>query len=208
MGKPRITMYDSQETQILEKTAAFAELLTRKGILEDTEITKAKRRKAQRTTAKKAYHNTNVVLSHYRTIVWVLECFPGEIAQELAVKTKEIDALISRVDYEIVMENKRLEDRLHAMYKTRYLLDRINEALMVVKQKPGNGEQLYKLIYEAFVDPEERPVTELIERMMVSTRTYYRMKSEALAIISIRLWSAPSREIDDWIEILTILEDM
>jgi len=208
MYKRKTTSYDEEELQILQKSSGFVEFLTRKGMLEDHAISEEKIRKAKRNTSKKAYHNTLVVLSNYRTIVWVLNYIPSELAQELRIKTKDIDALIQRVDYELAMENRRMEDRLRAMGKTRYLLDRVHDALTVLKQKPGNGELLYKLIYEAYIDPEERTALELIERMGVSTRTYYRLKSEALAVISIRLWSSPSRDIDDWIEILTLLEDL
>ena len=104
------------------------------------------------------------------------------------------------------MGNQRVEDRLRAVGKTRYLLNRVNDAIAVLRKKPVNGEQLYRIIYEAYIDPEERTTLDLIERMHMSARTYYRMKEEALAIISIRLWSAPSKDIDDWLELLALME--
>lgn len=200
------SLYDSVESEILQKSNGLVDYLTTMGVIEDQKITEERMRKAKRITQRKAYHNTAVVLSHYRTIVWILECFPGEIADEMGVRTKDVDDLVSRIDYEVVMGNQRVEDRLRAVGKTRYLLNRVNDAIAVLRKKPVNGEQLYRIIYEAYIDPEERTTLDLIERMHMSARTYYRMKEEALAIISIRLWSAPSKDIDDWLELLALME--
>lgn len=38
MKRKKISMYDTQETQILEKSTAFVQFLTRKGVLEDQNI--------------------------------------------------------------------------------------------------------------------------------------------------------------------------
>ena len=36
---------------------------------------------------------------------------------------------------------------MEGIQKSRLLLDRVNEALTVLKKKPENGERLYQLIY-------------------------------------------------------------
>ena len=138
----------------------------------------------------------------------VLECVPGELAEELRLPTKDLDELISRIDFEMAMENKRLESRLNTIIKTRILLERVQEALMVLRKKPNDGEILYRLIYDAYLDPKERIAQELIERAELAPRTYYRMRAEAITIMSIRLWSAPPGEIDDWLEILAMMEQI
>ncbi len=208
MPRKRITLYDAHEKRILEQASAFAEFLTINGTIGDARIEDEKLRQVKQTAAKKAYHNTKILLEQYRTIVWALECVPGELAEELKLSTKNIDELVSRIDFEMAMENKRLEGRLNTIIKTRILLERVQDALMVVRKKPNVGELLYRLVYEAFIDPKERPSHELISRAQLAPRTYYRMRSEAITIMSIRLWSAPPGEIDNWIEILTMMEQM
>lgn len=208
MKRKKTSLYDAQESQILQQSTAFVDFLTRKGLVEDRGIHDEKIRKAKQSTAQKAYHNTEVLLEQYRTIVWVLECVPGELADELRVPTRDVDTLIERLDLESTLGNKRLESRLSTMMKTRLLLDRVNDALSVLRKKPQNGEQLYKLIYSAYIAPEQKSSLELIEQMQVSSRTYYRMRTEAISILSIRLWSAPSKDLDDWLEILTIMENL
>ena len=208
MRRKRATLYDAHEKRILQQTSAFSEFFTRKGLLGDFEIEDETVRKAKQTAPMKAYHNTEVLLAHYRTIVWVLECVPGELAEELRLPTKDLDELISRIDFEMAMENKRLESRLNTIIKTRILLERVQEALMVLRKKPNDGEILYRLIYDAYLDPKERIAQELIERAELAPRTYYRMRAEAITIMSIRLWSAPPGEIDDWLEILAMMEQI
>lgn len=106
------------------------------------------------------------------------------------------------------MENKKLESRLNVTMKTRVLLDRLYDALGVLRKMPGNGEQLYNLIYATYLDPVQRKHADLIDMLHVSSRTYYRLRTEAISIMSIRLWSAPSGDIDDWLEILTLMENI
>ena len=207
MRPKKVTLYDKEESQILQNSAGLIDLLVQKGLLEDQKICDEKIRKIKKEVAKKKYHNTEVLLEQYRTIIWVLECVPEEIAAELKVKTQSIDALLERIDYELATDNKRLEGKMRTVVKTRNLIERVNEALMVLKMKPDNGEVLYKLIYDAFLDSVRRPWDELVERMHVSSRTYYRMRRAALGIISTRLWGSSDSEIDDWLEILMLLEE-
>ena len=62
---------------------ALIALLTTQGLLEDNSIHDEERRKAQQERLQKLYHNTQMLLSHYRDIAWVLESFPESVAQEL-----------------------------------------------------------------------------------------------------------------------------
>lgn len=206
MKRKKPSLYDSHEKRILQQSTAFAEFLTRKGAIGDLDIEDEEQRIAKQNATKKAYHNTEVLLEQYRTIVWVLECAPGELAEELKLQTKEVDELINRIDFEMTMENKRLESRLNTIIKTRILLERVQEALSVLRKKPDNGEMLYRLIYDAYLDPKKRSAAELIYQSGLAYRTYYRMRAEAISIMSIRLWSAPGGDIDDWLEILAIME--
>ncbi len=204
----KLTQYNEHELRALKQASVFTQFLTQKGLVEDQSIENEAMRKAKQSAAIKAYHNTKIFLELYRTIIWVLECVPGELAAELGVQTKNIDALLEKMDIEMARENKRLESRLNTAIKTRVMLDRLQEALMVLRKKPGNGEKLYRLIYDAYLDPTERATFELIERMHVATRTYYKLRAEATTIISTRLWGGPNREIDEWIEILTMMQDI
>ena len=138
-------------------------LLERRGIVGDPDIPNAKARLAEQELRRNMYHNTQVMLKHYRDIVWALECFPSEVAQELDQPLKDLDALLSVVDTQVALGNAKLEHRLLSIRKSRLLLD-------------------------------------------ISERHYYRLRQQAVNILSIRLWTAPAGCLDAWLELLTLLE--
>lgn len=185
---------------------ALIALLTTQGLLEDNSIQDEERRKAQQERLQKLYHNTQMLLSHYRDIAWVLESFPESVAQELDQPFGKLDTLLDRMDAEAGMGNRKLESRMDSMRKSRLLLDRINEALTVLKNKPGNGSRLYELIYLTYIVPEKIRHTDLLFRLDLSSRQYYRLREEAISIISIRLWSVPEGELEKLMTLVKILE--
>ena len=208
MKRKKPSLYDAEEQLLQEHSAHLVDFLQRKGVIEDTRISDEQIRKAQKSRAKKAYQNTEVMLSQYRLVVWTLECAPGELAQELDARLKDVDSLVEKLDLQAALQHKRFEYRVNAMMKTRYLVDRIHEALSVLKQKPNNGDQLYAVIHATYIDPVERSHEDILEALNLSSRTYYRLRREAITIMSIRLWSAPSEDTASWLEVLTIIENM
>lgn len=201
-------LYEQQESQLSAQSSAFINLLTKRGILEDREIDNDRIRQAQKEKSGNMYHNTLLLLQHYRNIVWALECFPATVAEELDHPLGDLDALLDRMDLEFGMNNRKLE-RPHgerAQIKTE--LDRVNEALSVLKRKPENGAKMYELIYLTYIAPDKLSHTDLLYRLDISSRHYYRLRQQAFTILSIRLWSAPAGEVDSWLEVLTLLESI
>jgi len=200
------SLYEQQERKLLGQSEAFLQMLTQRGLLEDPEISDDRVRLAAKAKKRNMYHNTKMMLRHYRDITWALECFPAHIAQELDKPLNDLDALLSLVSAEIGMNNTKIEGRLMSVQKSRLLLDRFNEALTVLRQKPGNGELMYQSLYLTFITPEDLSHTEILYRLNISSRHYYRVRQQAINILSIRLWAAPAGELDAWLEVLTLLE--
>ena len=171
-------------------------MLTAQGLLEDDSIQDETRRKAQRERLQKLYHNTQVLLSHYRDIAWALECFPEAVAQELEQPFDKLDTLLDRMDAEAGMGNRKLENRVESVRKSRLLLDRVNEALTILRKKPGNGARLYELIYLSYIAPEKLSHTDLLFRLDLSSRQFYRLRDQAIDVIAVRLWAVPVGEMD------------
>ena len=201
-------LYEQQESQLSAQSSAFINLLTKRGILEDREIDNDRIRQAQKEKKRNMYHNTLLLLQHYRNIVWALECFPATVAEELDHPLGDLDALLDRMDLEFGMNNRKLESRMESVRKSRLLLDRVNEALSVLKRKPENGTKMYELIYLTYIAPDKLSHTDLLYRLDISSRHYYRLRQQAFTILSIRLWSAPAGEVDSWLEVLTLLESI
>lgn len=201
-------LYEQQESQLSAQSSAFINLLTKRGFLEDREIDNDRIRQAQKEKKRNMYHNTLLLLQHYRNIVWALECFPATVAEELDHPLGDLDALLDRMDLEFGMNNRKLESRMESVRKSRLLLDRVNEALSVLKRKPENGAKMYELIYLTYIAPDKLSHTDLLYRLDISSRHYYRLRQQAFTILSIRLWSAPAGEVDSWLEVLTLLESI
>ena len=200
--------YEQQEAQIAEKSQAFINLLTQRGILANPKVTNEKIRAARQKKDRDSYHNTLLLLQNYRTLVWVMECFPETVAEELDRPFSDVDELLEQMDLQLAMGNKKLETRLEGARKSRLLLDRVNDALTVLKHKPNNGKKMYRLIYLTYIAPEQLSHTELLYRLDMSSRHYYRLRQQAITILSIRLWSAPSAELDVWLDMLEFLEGL
>ena len=136
----------------------------------------------------------------------MIECFPETIEEELEDSFENVDEMLEKLDVELSMENRKLENKIASIQKTRLVLDRINDALSVLKRKPEDGERLYELIYLTYIAPENLTHNELLYRLNLSSRHYYRLREQAISVLSIRLWSAPGKAVDLWLEMLSALE--
>ena len=65
---------------------------------------------------------------------------------------------------------------------------------------------LYNIIFQTFITPDKPSHSEILYRLDISGRHYYRLRQQAVNILSIRLWTAPQGCLDAWLEILTLLE--
>ena len=190
-----------------KRMSAFIEILTKSGLIGNKEISEEKIREAKRKKQEKMYHNTHKLLQNYRTLAWLLESFPEVIAEEIEQRFETIDELIARLDGDMEFGNRKLEERLESVKKTRFIIDKINEAVSLIRKSPDDGERLYNVLYLTYIAPEKLSHFDLLYRLDVSTRHYYRLREKAVNKVSQRLWSAPDKETDYWIEILMILQE-
>ena len=200
--------YEEEEKNLASKSAAFVQYLMRRGLLVDQRFVNEDAQRRRQEVARKAYHNTELLLTSYREIVWALESVPDQIASELQMPFATLDELIDRIDLELGLENKRLESRLNSVTKSRLLIDRINEAVSVLKTKPKDGNDMYRVIYKTFMDSNVcRNIYDLFYELNLSKRKYYEIRKKAIRLISLRLWSAPDKEVDVWLDVLMMLND-
>ena len=75
--------YSGEQTgkDVSTQAEQILSLLERRGIVEDQSITSKKAREAEQELRRNMYHNTQMMLRHYRDIVWALECFPQQVAE-------------------------------------------------------------------------------------------------------------------------------
>ena len=56
-----------------------------------------------------------------------------------------------------------------------------------------------------YIAEEKMLQSDVLFRLNISRRHYYRLKEQAISIISLRLWSAPSSDLDLWLELVFML---
>ena len=195
-----------KRNKLSAQSEAILRILADRGLLEDDTISDSDIRHAVKASKQKKFHNTSLLLKHYRDIKWVLECFPAQIAPELDMPFVSLDNLLDMINADGSLDDLKLESRLMSVQKSRLLLDRFHEALSVLRQKPGNGENLYNCLYLTFIMSENLSHQEILDRMNISSRHYYRLRKQAIGILSIRLWAAPTGEFDAMLEVLALLE--
>ena len=126
MGKMN---HAEEEMKLSGNERRFLDFLKKSGYLSDPEVENPEVRAKKKADNRRIYHNTHLMLQHYRDLVWVMETIPNELKSELDIPLADLDALISRLDIELSLNNRRLESRLDALIKTRALVDRLNEAI-------------------------------------------------------------------------------
>ena len=83
---------------------------------------------------------------------------------------------------------------------------RSGQSPSVLRQKLGKGEMMYNIIFQTFITPDKLTHQEILYRLDISDRHYYRLRQQAVNILSIRLWTAPAGCLDAWLELLTLLK--
>ena len=188
------------------KSEAMIRFFASRGMIGDQTLDPEKLRAVRQERMRNSYHNTELLLKHYRDIAWMIECFPGQVADELDRPFENLDRMIEAMDIEMAYGNRKMESRLAGVTKSRILLDRLNEALSVLQKKPGVGKTLYDVVFMTYIGQEILSHTELLFRLGLSSRQYYRYRTQAIAVLSLRLWAAPSSELGLWLDMLAILE--
>ena len=133
---------------------------------------------------------------------------PIDIADELEEPFEGVDRLIDQINLEMTLDNRKLENRMEGITRSRLLFDRVNEALTVLSHKPGNGQRLYEVIYHTYIRQEKLSHQEILDELRMSGRVYYRLRQQAISILSIRLWSTPVVGLDFWLDMLTLFESL
>lgn len=181
--------------------------LMKSGYLADPKIEDPKLRTQKQEKNRKTYHNTLLMLEHYRDLVWAMECVPADLMAELNIPMGQLDALITRLDLEMSMENWKVESRIQTILKSRMLLNRLNEAITFLRSKPRVGEQLYQVVYATYIGEQKENIYDVMAELGLAKGKYYDMRKKAITIIGMKLWAAPDANFELWMELLSMLDE-
>lgn len=191
-----------------EQLDVFIDHLVRTGVLGDVKITDEDKRKSKKKVAKSTFHSTELLLDKYRVIAWTLKHYPQATCDELDIPYESTDMIMEALAIESARGNKKVDNRLQNYTPTRFRIDRINDAISILKDMPGNGKLMYDIIYLRYIAPEELTVEEICKKLDIVKSTYAKYRKEAIEKISIRLWGTNDKKTAMMLEAVELLANL
>ena len=153
------------------------------------------------------YHNTLKLLQNYRDVNWSLEVSAQNLQSEFRAEYGGTSA--DYVDDLTINGDKnaaaRIEGLTLSLDKSRRMMELVNSAINLMREKHKKGELYYWILYYTYMYPQEpdtvNEVLTLLEKHFppMSIRTYYSKREEAVQILSSILWGYTSTEYQELI---------
>ena len=142
------------------------------------------------------YHNTLKLLQNYRDVKWSLEVSAQNLQSEFRAEYGGASA--AYVDDLTINGDKssaaRIEGLTFSLDKSRRMMQLVNSAIALMREKHKKGELYYWILYYTYMCSREpasvNEVLILLEKHFqpMSVRTYYSRREEAVEILSSILW--------------------
>lgn len=156
----------------------------------------------------KVFHDTKLLLEHYRNVVWSLEVEAFQTSmnfqKEYGTTLEEFLDLTYKAGMDISKSD--VASRIESMNKSRNMLRIIDTAVEFLRNKHHNGEVYYIILYHAYLSPRKVSNMEMIIKQLekyvldISSRTYYRLKKKAIMELGWLLWGYTTRETEPIID--------
>ena len=138
------------------------------------------------------YRNAEMLLDLYKKIRFRVKSNLSEVDSELYIEDRKhlTNLLQDIIDFDVSVEKRKIEDRLISNDLDLCLLEVMEDALLVLKEYPDNGELYYRLLRYRYFDSGRNTNELVMERLddMPST-TYYRKRKEAIELYASMLWA-------------------
>lgn len=148
------------------------------------------------------FHDTWKLLKNYRDVVWNLELAVQHVKNtfELEYGSSIEEFLESIYHAGAEIGGTTLEGYAKSIERSNKMLNLLNSAINILRNKHKHGEQYYWLLYYSFLSPQQLQNTDEIVEMLrphianISLRTYYRKRPEAVQALSSILWGYTSKD--------------
>lgn len=137
------------------------------------------------------YKNTETLLDLYRKVKFRVYRNLQEIDEELYIEDrKRLTALLNKIlDFDSTIEKRRIQERLISNDFSLCLLEIMEDALLIVKEYPDEGELYYRLLryryFDSFKNTNEE-VMLILDDMPYTT--YYRKRKKAIRLYAAMFW--------------------
>lgn len=151
----------------------------------------ADRFRSERKINPQLLHQTKLLLTLYRQVVWSVERDLYEIdvtANDFG--SRRIQDLVNYLsfDFEDDINKNAIEDRLKSLADTRDLIIVIDKALCRLKTYPLHGELYFDIINRKYIIMYQYSDQELMASLNLERTTFYKRKKEAINLLGTILW--------------------
>lgn len=151
------------------------------------------------------YHNTFLLLSKYRDVVWSLEVTTkktkSKFTKEMGCDIEEYLDTVHLAGYEF--SDSGIQEHTKVIEQSANMLRILETAIDILKNKHKYGETYYWVLYYSFLSPKQYNNTAEIIRQLsahvksLSYKTYFRKRKEAVKALSMILWGYAAKESID-----------
>ena len=138
----------------------------------------------------KMYHNTKLLLKLYSKVMWRMSNSIMEMEAEcyLARGSRLFDVVDTLIDVDPRVDKARIESRLQSIEDSKSILERIDRALVLLKNYPNDGEKYYEILSKSYLVFVKYSESEILESMNISRSTFFRDKKKAVTLLGVILW--------------------
>ena len=157
------------------------------------------------------YHNTFLLLSKYRDVVWSLEVstkkMESRFIKEMGCNIEEYLDSVHLAGFEF--SESGVQERTKLIEQSTHMLKVLEAAIEILRNKHKYGEIYYWVLYYSFLSPQQYKNTEEIIRQLIphietlSYKTYFRKRKEAIEALSMVLWGYAANESIDVLSVFS-----
>jgi len=136
---------------------------------------------------KKLYHNTKLLLKLYPKVIWRINnevlCIQEEVSE---YGVKAINEYIDLFDEQITQS--KIEENLQDLTYSNCIIRILDKSIDILKKYPEVGELYYSILRYSYLEKEKYKENYILEHLAISRSTYFRVKKEAINLLSTIIW--------------------
>ena len=136
------------------------------------------------------YHETELLLKLYRKVLFRVNQKLDQVQEESCESTRKdlSDYINSIVEFDSKKKKQKICERLISMGTSLCLLEVMEDALIILKDYPDDGELYYRIIRLSYFDSIKSTHEEIMEYCNLASTTYFRRRIKAIKTYAAMLW--------------------
>lgn len=160
---------------------------------------------SDKTKSEYLYHNTEMLLKKYRDVVWSVEVSLNSVKSKFENQFEcDLETFLD-LSYAAGadLSGTEIEDRMRTLERNRKMLRIIQDSLEFLRTKHKKGKLYYQILHIAYISTDEKEcVEDIVDELanigyVMSTKTFFKRRHEAVECLSNILWGFSSRDCID-----------